>query len=1160
MGVNGNYFNYRIGLDIGIGSVGYAILEHGNNDEPRRIIKLGVRTFEPAEKPKDGNSLAVDRRIARGARRLLRRRGYRIEKTKAFLLESLLKEESLIIGKNDVNNYIEKECGNISEELKKDKNYFANLLVFKRLYETYDDLIECRAQALDFRITNQQLSKILLYFVKHRGFKSNRKSEEKDGETGQVLKAILKNEEFFANNNYRTLGEAFYKDEKYKLYNDESEKKYVIRNKKNNYINCFRREQVEQEIKLILQKQQELGNSLISKEFINTYLNIFNKQRNFDDGPDDPSPYKANFTVGNCTFEKGEKRAPKSSYSYETFALMQKINNLKLINDKKEAIELGVSEKQLLFNKLLLKDKVTYEYVRKILKLNDNFLFNILYSFNKETKLIDVSSTEKKQFIKLGGISKISKSLGLKNVHENKELINEIALVLSMNKSDENRRLAFKNSKTIMNLKEGQVEGLLGLNFSKFGNLSIKALDKIFPYLLEGKKYFEACEKAGYSFNDVTSNEKQIKININKLKDEFEQITSPVTKRAIGQTIKVVNSIIECYGSPCAIFIEVSKEMSRSKADRTSIAKQQEQNANKNEKIIEILKSYGITIPNGQDIVKYKLYLEQEGKCAYSQNSFEKVLGSPANIFNNNNTQIDHIIPFSKCYDDSYSNKVLVLSSENQNKGDNLPYEVFGNNKTKWQGIQNFALSVIKNPKKQENLLRKSLSDEQITELNNRALNDTRHACVFIQNLINNYLLFSPSKLSKKPVRTVNGFMTSYLRKVWGLNKVRFENDKHHALDACVIACCSNSMIKNVSKYLQHTSRKIKDGSIIIDWNKKQVRTKPDGEILSFEDYTKNFGPLILEPYFSFVKELKIRMQNYILESDIKELINCGYIEEELQYAKPIFVSRMPIRKVKGAIHDSTLRSATKDEKNNFYVTKKSVSSLKLDNDNEIIGYPDYIKESDPQTYKVLRDRLIEFNGDAKKAFEQPVYKPSKNVNIKNEIKSVKIEKKHGNVVNLNKTGGYADNGPMIRIDIFTKNNENFIVPVYVSDAYGKVLPNKAITVGKDKENWTEMDDSYTFLFSLYRNDLIKIKRNEGLKATKNIGSKTHLIEINDCLLYYRATDISSGAISVFSHDREISARSVGIRKTIIFEKYFVDVLGNISKVKQEKRMPISFN
>lgn len=1156
---NRDCFCYRIGLDIGIASVGYAVLEHDANDEPRRIIKLGVVTFEPAEKPKDGSSLAVERRVARGTRRLLRRRRYRVESVKELLLNSLLKEESEKITNNEIDNYIEKEFGNLSKELKNDKDYFINLLVFKSLYKNFDDLVECRALALDKRITNQQLSKLLLYFVKHRGFKSNRKCEEASGETGKVLKAISQNEEFFAKNNYRTLGEAFYKDEKYRLYSDENKVKYTIRNKKNNYTNCFRREQLEQEIKLILQKQQELGNSIVSDEFINSYLSIFNKQRSFDDGPNDPSPYKANFAVGNCTFEKNEKRAPKASYSYEAFALMQKLNNLKLINEQKESTELSILDKQLLFNKLILKDKITYEDIRKLLKLNDEIRFNISYDFNKETKLLDVASSEKKAFIKLGGIKKITKALGLKNAHDYKEIINETALILCLNKSDENRRLAFKNSEITCNLKEEQIEKLLELNFSKFGNLSVKALDNIFPYMFEGKKYYEACELAGYNFNDVSSNEKQYKININNLKAEFEQITSPVAKRAIGQSIKVVNAIIDCYGSPCAIFIEVSKDMSKNQEDRKIIAKQQEQNADKNEKIVEILKGFGITAPNGQDIVKYKLYLEQDGKCAYSQNSFEKVLGSPANIFNNN-TQIDHIIPFSKCYDDSYSNKVLVLSSENQNKGDNLPYEAFGNNPKKWQSIQNFALSVIKNPKKQENLLKKSLSDEQISELNNRALNDTRHACVFIQNLFNNYLLFAPSKLSKKPVRTVNGFMTSYLRKVWGLNKVRFENDKHHALDACVVACCTNTMIKNVSKYLQNTSRKIKSGELVIDWNKKQVITQPDGEIFTFENYMKSFGPLFLEPYFSFVKELKIRMQNSILEHDIKELIGCGYIEEELQYIKPIFVSRMPTRKVKGAIHDSTLRSATKDGRNNFYITKKSVVSLKLDKNNEIEGYPDYIKKSDPQTYNVLRNRLIEFNGDAKKAFAQPVYKPSKNENIKNEIKSVKIEEKHGNVVNLNKTGGYADNGSMIRIDIFTKNNENYIVPVYVSDAYAKVLPNKAIASGKDKENWIEMDDSYTFLFSLYRNDLIKIKRNENIKAIKNIGSKTQLIEINDCFLYYRSTDISSGTISAFSHDREISARGIGIRKTITFEKYLIDILGNISKVKKEKRMPISFN
>lgn len=50
---------YIIGLDIGITSVGYAVMMMNDDDEPCRIMKMGSRIFEAAEHPKDGSSLAA---------------------------------------------------------------------------------------------------------------------------------------------------------------------------------------------------------------------------------------------------------------------------------------------------------------------------------------------------------------------------------------------------------------------------------------------------------------------------------------------------------------------------------------------------------------------------------------------------------------------------------------------------------------------------------------------------------------------------------------------------------------------------------------------------------------------------------------------------------------------------------------------------------------------------------------------------------------------------------------------------------------------------------------------------------------------------------------------------------------------------------------------
>ena len=67
---------YAIGLDVGITSVGWAVVALNEDDAPYGILDMGVRIFDVAEQPKTGASLAAPRREARSARRRLRRRSH----------------------------------------------------------------------------------------------------------------------------------------------------------------------------------------------------------------------------------------------------------------------------------------------------------------------------------------------------------------------------------------------------------------------------------------------------------------------------------------------------------------------------------------------------------------------------------------------------------------------------------------------------------------------------------------------------------------------------------------------------------------------------------------------------------------------------------------------------------------------------------------------------------------------------------------------------------------------------------------------------------------------------------------------------------------------------------------------------------------------------
>jgi CRISPR-associated endonuclease Csn1 len=133
----------------------------------------------------------------------------------------------------------------------------------------------------------------------------------------------------------------------------------------------------------------------------------------------------------------------------------------------------------------------------------------------------------------------------------------------------------------------------------------------------------------------------------------------------------------------------------------------------------------------------------------------------------------------------------------------------------------------------------------------------------------------------------------------------------------------------------------------------------------------------------------------------------------------------------------------------------------------------------------------------------------------------------------------------MIRIDVFRENGKYYFVPIYTADVVKKELPNTAITRGASKKNVSDKD----FLFSLYSRDLIFIKtRNE-----KFYGCNQQLQK--EAYLYYIGANINTASITAISHDNSHIYESMGVKNMVLLEKCQVDLLGNISVVKSEKRM-----
>ena len=211
---------------------------------------------------------------------------------------------------------------------------------------------------------------------------------------------------------------------------------------------------------------------------------------------------------------------------------------------------------------------------------------------------------------------------------------NELGRVLSTYKTSANIRPRL----AAVGLSEREIDIAETMSFSKFGHLSVKACDKLIPFLEKGMTYDEACTAAGYDFKGHDG-ETRTRL-LHPTEEDFADVTSPVVRRAISQIVKVLNAIIRERGSsPTFINIDLAREMARDFAERSKMKKDMDENRTRNEQIMARIRTeYSKEHPTGQDLVKFKLWEEQHGKCAYSQRHI-----SIERLFEPGYVEVDHI-------------------------------------------------------------------------------------------------------------------------------------------------------------------------------------------------------------------------------------------------------------------------------------------------------------------------------------------------------------------------------------------------------------------------------------------------------------------------------------------------------------------------------------
>lgn len=1121
---------YRLGLDVGIKSVGWCVLECDENGEPIQINALNSRIFDAAEQPKTGASLAEPRRNARGLRRRIRRKSFRLERIRKLFSENGI------------------ELFETQDDLICLKDEYKNL-----------DVVKLRSDALDKKLTEAEFARVLYSLARHRGFKSNKREGAKDSDEGKLLSSIRESEEEMRESGMRTRGEQLYK--KYLMEGKP------VHNKGGDYSMCVSRDILVKEIELLFEKQKEFGNNFATDKNKEKYLDIFLSQRNFDEGPGKGSQYTGSHDVKKCEIYRDEDVAAKGTYTSEWATIYQKINNLSIIcgGDRRR---LSNEERQIAVELAKKVDKVSYKAFRKAIKLDDDYRFSALnYSEKKKqgkkknegeskSDVVEINDVvdslaceDKGDFITAKNSNKIVKALN-DNLKSDIELIDEIAEICTKYKSENLFRNAIAESKIIGGrLDEETIEKLSKIDMKGYGHLSLHVLREILPYLEEGMVYSDAMQKAGHNHSEHNF-EKQKFLGTKEVYDAIGGVTSPVVKRALSQTVKVIDAVIRQYGSPYAINIELARDMSMTKDERDKLKKENDARAAKNEAIRENIAKLN-AMPNSTNVLKYKLYEEQDHKCAYSMETLDI-----NHLFEDGYYEIDHIIPYSRSFDDSFNNKVLVLKRENQNKRNSTPVEYFERIGRDYDEVLAFWKAVYqkRNRKKLEFLQKKEINE---SEWKNRALNDTRYASRMLANLIKDYLLFDEKSKDKYGrVETVKGAITSYLRRFWGVQKIREDGDKHHAVDAAIIACVTPKTKNKIERYNQiKESRKMRNGQYVLE----------DGEICDSDYYDKNSHLVLPYPYKEFINELDARVMDepVLMQNKLRLL---GFNENYLMNAKPFVVSRMTSRKAKGCINEATVFSSkyadnkypTVCDGNNVIVKRTALANLKLDKNGEINGY--FQPEGDAALYNALKQRLVEFDGDAKKAFATPIRKPC-NSGQGNIVRTVKTYETYtGGGMLLEKNKGIVKNDGMIRVDLYSKDGKYFGVPVYVADLYRGELPKRAATAGKPQNEWRVIDDTYTFEMSIYQDDLLHIESKKGIEFKKNKdvenSAKASTKIIMDDFAYFISFDRATATIKIEDTTGCYFARSIGIQNIGKITKCEIDVLGNVQEIKKRPKQP----
>ncbi|WP_224815965.1 type II CRISPR RNA-guided endonuclease Cas9 [Hasllibacter sp. MH4015] len=787
----------RLGLDIGTNSIGWWLYETDGAEANARIIGVidgGVRIFSDGRDPKSGASLAVDRRAARA----MRRRRDRYLRRRATLMKVLA------------------NAGLMPADPQEAKAL------------TGLDPYALRATGLDQALPLTHLGRALFHLNQRRGFKSNRKTDRGDNESGKIKDATKRLDWAMNEAKARTYGEFLNKRRQ-----QAGDPRHVptvrtrlsVANRDGpdgkeeaGYDFYPDRKHLEDEFHELWAAQaphhveltDELRDLVFEKIFYQRPLREPEIGLCLFSGYDDVPP--------------DERRLPKAHPLTQRRTLSETANQLRVTADGRESRPLTLEERNQIVYALdnrgptkkppMSASKgpaLTLKHLAdKVLHLPDGQRFTLETSVRDAIACDPVRASLSHpdrfgpRWSTLDSDAQWEVISRIRKVQSEAEHAALVEWLMQAHALDRDHAAATANAP----LPEGY--GRLGLT------ATIRILEKLEANVVT---YAEAVAACGWHHSDQRTGECLDRLpyygevldrhvipgTYDEKDDEitrYGRITNPTVHIGLNQLRRVVNRIIETYGKPNQIVVELARELKQSEQQKRDAMKRIRDTTEAAKKRSETLEDLGIK-DNGRNRMLLRLY-EDLGPaigprcCPYT--------GKPIRVgmVFDGSCDVDHILPYSRTLDDSFANRTLCLTEANREKRNQTPWEAWGDT-PKWDAIEanlknlpdnkrwRFAPDAMERFEGENDFLNRALVDTQYLARISRAYLDT---------------LFTKGG----HVWVVPGRLTEMLRRHWGLNSLLSDKDRgavkaknrtdhrHHAIDAAVVAATDRSLLNRISK------------------------------------------------------------------------------------------------------------------------------------------------------------------------------------------------------------------------------------------------------------------------------------------------------------------------------------------------------------------------